>query len=127
MRVIPGSFREVYEHSRDPDSNHHIRCYPPEERQHLVELPAGGALFFAYGVAHATGANHTDHERAGVAMHFLRTDFAQPELVEIGRDTRPDITGPQASGGLNEYGTVVAGTWDAEVEQALSRISGAGA
>lgn len=47
MRIIPGSFRDQYEHSRDPDPDHHIRCYPPEERAKFIELPAGGALFFA--------------------------------------------------------------------------------
>ncbi|HVF09834.1 MAG TPA: phytanoyl-CoA dioxygenase family protein, partial [Abditibacteriaceae bacterium] len=39
MHIIPGSFREQYEHSRDPDSDHHIRCYPPEERAIPIELP----------------------------------------------------------------------------------------
>ena len=65
MRVIPGSFRTQYEHSRDGDSNHHVRCYPPEEEAVTIELPAGGALFFAYGVAHATGANTTDKRPGG--------------------------------------------------------------
>jgi ectoine hydroxylase-related dioxygenase (phytanoyl-CoA dioxygenase family) len=45
MRVVPGSFRERYEHRRDPDSDHHIRCWPPEERAVAVELPAAGRCF----------------------------------------------------------------------------------
>src|SRR6478672_3570581 len=49
MRIIPGSSREQYEHQRAPDSDHHIRCYRYESRARFVELPAGGALFFAYG------------------------------------------------------------------------------
>ncbi|MBW3623873.1 MAG: phytanoyl-CoA dioxygenase family protein, partial [Armatimonadetes bacterium] len=71
IHVIPGSFRESYEHSRDPYSDHHIRCYPPEERAVPIELPAGGVVFFAYGVAHCTKANTTEKERAGVALHFI--------------------------------------------------------
>lgn len=120
MRIIPSSFKETYEHSRDPDSNHHIRCYPPEERARLIELPAGGVLFFAYGVAHATGANNTDRERAGVALHFLRADYAQDELIDPNRETRPYLTGPNATGGEREYGVKVAGTWEQEVERVLS-------
>ena len=120
MRVIPGSFREQYEHSRDPYSNAHIRCYPPEERAIAIEVPAGGVLFFCYGTAHETGVNNTDKERAGVALHFLRADYAQDELVDPSRETRPYMTGPLATGGLLEYGAVVAGTWDAEVKRMLA-------
>lgn len=119
MRIIPDSFREVYEHSRDPYSDHHIRCYPPEERALTIELPAGGVLFFAYGTAHCTGANDTDQERAGMALHFLRAEYAKDELVETDRDCRPYLTGPEATGGLREYGVTVAGTWEQEVERML--------
>ncbi len=120
MRIIPDSFKEVYEHNRDPYSDHHIRCYPPEERARLIELPAGGVLFFAYGTAHATGPNNTDRERAGVALHFLRADYARDELLADDRDYRPYLTGSQATGGLREYGVTVAGTWEQEVERVLS-------
>jgi hypothetical protein len=68
---------------------------------------------------HATGLNTTEHERAGVALHFLRADYAQDELVAPGRDYRPYLTGPQATGGVREYGEVVAGTWEREVARAL--------
>lgn len=124
IRVIPGSFREVYEHTRDPYSNHHIRCYPPEEQAIPIELPAGGAAFFAYGVAHATGANTTDNERAGLALHFINgaMDGQATSGFEVGK--RPMLTGEKASGGLNEFGVKVAGTWDQEVEQALERRDG---
>ncbi len=114
MRVIPGSFRTPYEHARDGDSDHHIRCYPPEEEAVLVELPAGGALFFAYGVAHATGANETDRERAGMALHFL-TESAADAAHGMEGGTHPYLSGPEATGGLREYGVRVAGTWEAEV------------
>ncbi len=120
MSVIPGSFREWYEHSRDPFSNHHIRCYPPEDQAVPIELSAGSVLFFCYGTAHRTGANGTRRERAGVAFHFLHADHAQKDLVASGRDYRPFMTGPSATGGAEEYGEVVAGTWESEVETVLS-------
>ncbi len=117
MRLIPGSHREVFEHTRDPDSDHHIRCYPPEDRAVFANLPAGGCAFFCYGIAHATGFNRTDADRAGLAMHFLRGDFAAAELLEADRDCRPWLTGPKATGGEREYGTRVAGTWADEVRR----------
>jgi Phytanoyl-CoA dioxygenase (PhyH) len=65
MQVIPDSVQVVYEHSRDPYGDHHIRCYPPEGR--------------------------------------------------------PYLAGPQATGGLREYGVTVAGTWDQQVERMLQK------
>lgn len=123
MNVIPDGAQVVYEHSRDPYSDHHIRCYPPEDKAVAIELPAGGALFFAYGVPHCTRANNTDHERAGMAMHFLHADYAQSALIDPARDTRPYLTGPQASGGRREYGVTVAGTWDQQVARMLREES----
>ena len=38
LHLIPGSHRERYEHRRDPDSDHHIRAWPPEERAEPIEL-----------------------------------------------------------------------------------------
>lgn len=118
IRVIPDLFRERLEHERDAYSDHHIRCYPPEERAIPVELPAGGAVFFAYGTPHATGANQTDRERAGVALHFFNGNYHadggfQPEK-------RLALTGPEASDGEREYGECVAGSWNAEVARVLS-------
>lgn len=120
MRLIPGSHREVFEHARDPESDHHIRCYPPEDNAVYANLAAGGCAFFCYGIAHATGFNRTDKDRAGLAMHFLRTDFAPAALLEETRDCRPYLTGPKATGGAREYGVTVADTWDAEVRSALN-------
>jgi len=124
LRVIPGSFRERYEHRRDPESDHHIRCYPPEERAVPVELPAGGVVFFAYGTAHATGANTTDHERAGVALHFLNA--AQSEQAQGGYkgEKRPVMTGPEATGGEKEYSERIAGTWEGHVARVLGEAAG---
>ncbi len=120
MQVIPGSYQTPYKHSRDPYSDHHIRCYPPEEQAECVELKAGGALFFCYGTAHCTGHNQTDKPRAGIAFHFLHADYAPAHLISDDRDYRPYITGPRATGGLEEYGIRVDGTWESEVETALN-------
>jgi phytanoyl-CoA hydroxylase len=125
LEVIPGSFRERYEHRRDPDSDHHIRCDPPEERAVPLELPAGGVAFFSYGTAHCTRANTTDRERAGVAFHFIHADYAAEEsekIVAPDRSYHPLLTGPRASGGLKEYGVRVAGTWEQEVANALGGL-----
>ena len=119
MHIIPGSFRTAYEHSRDPYSDHHIRCYPPEEQAVACELPAGGVVFFNYGTAHCTRANTTERERAGLAFHFLRADFATRELLSPDRTYRPYVTGRLATGGLREYGEIVAGSWEHELKAAL--------
>jgi ectoine hydroxylase-related dioxygenase (phytanoyl-CoA dioxygenase family) len=84
-----------------------------------IELPACGAFLFAYSIAHCIRANNTDHERAGMAMHFLRADYAQSDLIDPARDTRPFLSGPQATGGLRGYGVTVAGTWEREVARML--------
>ncbi len=120
IHVIPGSFRVAYEHSRDPYSDHHIRCYPPEEEALAIELPAGGVAFFAYGVAHCTLGNTTDRERAGVALHFINgaMDATAKSGFPLGK--RPYLSGEDASGGLVEYGRRVADTWESEVERLLS-------
>ena len=115
MRVIPGSFRTQYEHTRDPQSDHHIRCYPPESEAVTVDLPAGGALFFAYGVAHATGANTTDKDRAGVALHFLNDRIAGQAADGFQPELSPLLSGPDSTGGVKEYGVKVAGTWEDQV------------
>ncbi len=120
MRIIPGSFREEYEHSRDGDSDHHIRCFPDESRARFVELPAGGALFFAYGTAHSTGANTTEKERAGVALHFINANVSQEAVGGFAPGLRPALTGPDCSGGQAEYGQRIAGTWENEVTRVLS-------
>ncbi len=120
IHVIPRSFHERYEHSRDPESDHHIRCYPPEDHVVPVELPAGGVAFFAYGVAHCTLANTTDAERAGVALHFINgeMDKTAQSGYELGK--RPYLTGDDSSGGMKEHGVQVAGTWEQEVQRVLN-------
>ena len=119
IRVIPGSFREACEHSRDPFSDHHIRCYPPEEEAVAIELPAGGAAFFAYGVAHCTGANTTDRERDGIAHHFVNGSMKDIPWHDKMLSELPWLSGPMASGGEREYGEHISGTWEGEVGRLL--------
>ena len=116
--VIPGSHREKYEHFRDPNSNHHIRCQVPEKEAVPIELNAGGVAFFCYGTAHCTTRNNTDFERAGMAFHFLRSDSATASQMQ---DGKPLISGSSCSFGKNEYGTSQQGRWRKEVENILSK------
>lgn len=116
LHVIPGSFRETHEHERDLTSDHHIHMRADEDRAVAIEIPAGGAIFFNYGTAHATKANNTDHERAGLAFHFLRSDYITSQEMS-GRWGMVHVTGPETTGGEREYGVKVAGTWREEVER----------
>lgn len=120
IRVIPGAFEEAQPHERDPDSDHHIRCWPEEARAVPVELPAGGVVFFCYGTPHATGGNTSENERAGVALHFINADQDGVARAGFAPGKRPPLTGPGDTGGVAEYGVRVAGTWDEEVQRALS-------
>jgi ectoine hydroxylase-related dioxygenase (phytanoyl-CoA dioxygenase family) len=117
MHMLPGVYRRTFEHVRDVDSDHHITMKADDGAAVPVELPAGGAILFNFGVPHCTKANTTERERAGLAYHFLRTDFV-PDRVGFGpRKDLIHVTGPEASGGLNEYGLMVAGTWEDEVSK----------
>ena len=122
MRIIPQSFRTLLAHSRDPESNHHIRCFPDEADAVTVELPAGGALFFCYGTPHATGANQTDHERAGVALHYLHA--AQNGIAHGGFPVgkRPLVSGAESRGGEEIYGVNLSDAWDTEVRQSVASV-----
>ncbi len=121
LRVIPGSHREVYPHERDMESNHHIRCYPPEDRAVPIEIPAGGAIFFAYGVVHATGGNNTNRDRAGAAFHFINGSAVPKDYLENYSSNRayPHLTGAKADGGQTAYGEDLRPAWKQVVEQAL--------
>jgi ectoine hydroxylase-related dioxygenase (phytanoyl-CoA dioxygenase family) len=80
-----------------------------------VELEAGGVLFFNFGVAHCTGPNRTDRERAGLATHYLRTDHV-PEGRNAAAKATPHLSGPLASGGMKEYGEDLRGVWESLVK-----------
>ena len=106
MRLIPGLHMKLLDHERDPNSNHHIRCFPQEENAKVIELKAGGAIFFCYGVPHCTAANFSNKDRAGVAYHYIHEDFCTEEVNCYPNYCRY-ITGKKSSGGMNEYGLEV--------------------
>jgi ectoine hydroxylase-related dioxygenase (phytanoyl-CoA dioxygenase family) len=120
MRVVPNAWETLLPHERDGNSDHHIRCFPDESKAETIELKAGSALFFCYGTPHCTGDNTTDTERAGLAYHFLCHDQTDEAFYTAGRigNPRPRLTGPKASGGFEEYGAVITGTWEGEVARA---------
>jgi phytanoyl-CoA hydroxylase len=117
LHVIPGSHLTPFGHGRDPQSDHHIRCEVPEEKAVSIVLPAGGVAFFNFGVAHSTRTNRTDHERAGLALHFLRSDH----IPENGNKRLTHLTGPEATDGVTEYGEQIAGTWPSQVDRLLAK------
>ncbi len=120
IRVIPGSQRDKLEHSRDPQSDHHIRCYPDESQAVPIELPAGGVVFFAYGVAHATGGNGTDSDRAGAAYHFLNKGAISDEYFRQNDAIKhPVLTGPEARDGVEAYGVSMEDAWERAVSDVL--------
>lgn len=120
LRVVPGSYKQRFEHVRDPKSDHHIHTKVDDSQAVAVELPAGGAIFFNYGTAHGTRANNTDQERAGLAFHFLRTDYIPDSYSTEQRWQMIHLTGEQATGGQTEYGQRIEGTWECEVEKLLN-------
>lgn len=124
MHILPRMFRDELPHSRDPMSDHHIRCYPDESKQVPCELEAGGVVFFCYGTPHCTKGNSTDKDRAGFAYHFLHESVAftssyAEQFQKADRDYNPYMTGAQATGGFKEYGVKVAGTWQQEIDKLL--------
>lgn len=111
MHVIPRGDAELLAHERDGSSNHHIKCVVDESKAVPVELPAGGVLFFNYAVPHCTRGNTTDHERAGLALHFLREEeVTKPGMLAA-------LTGPNATHGVKEYGVDLRGEWERQVEK----------
>jgi len=82
MHIVPRSHLALRDHVRDPGSDHHI--FAPVVRDEdavAVELPAGGVLFFNFGILHCTHGNHTDRERAGLALHFINGDYTTAEFM----------------------------------------------
>ena len=125
MEVIPASHLTAMEHDRSPDSDHHIRCTVADESAAVpVEVEAGGVIFFNYGIAHRTGPNRSGHERAGLAFHFLHTDYINHGH---GNWQYVHLRGEQASGGVNEYGQDQAGAWPRQVDRVLADAADGGA
>lgn len=104
LRVIPDAFAKDWAHSRDPESDHHIRCYPPEDHAEYALLRAGGVAYFCYGTPHATGGNQTDGDRAAAAYHYLNGAHAPEFLTAPDRTKWPWISGPDADEGRTPYG-----------------------
>lgn len=123
IHVIPDRFNVPLEHRPDPNSDHHIRCWPDESLAVPIELPAGGVAFFAYGTPHCTLGNSTDQDRAGVAYHFVNGDNFDEDMQIKEHPLsgyHPILSGPDATGGVREYGTDVASTWPGEVARLLA-------
>ena len=117
MHIVPRAFTTMLEHERDGNSDHHVGCVVDESQAIPVEMAAGGALFFNYGIPHCTKANTTDKERAGLALHFLRTDYKRSD-----QDYGANLTGPEATGGMKEFGVKVEGTWEQQVNRLLAAV-----
>lgn len=115
MQIVPGSHRRDLTHRRDGGSDHHITCVDmidTSEARH-IELPAGGVLFFNYGVAHATGPNTTDRERAGLALHFLQEDKLKKSTAwNVPTNIEERRIGPHGDGGLRWHGEDLRGVWE---------------
>ena len=115
LRIVPGAFREMFPHTRDVDSDHHIRTEIDETQALDCELDAGGVAFFCFGTPHATGDNVSVNERAAVGIHFVNVSKAEGHASERWQQIR--ISGAGASGGQDEYGTRV--DFEMEVERVL--------
>jgi phytanoyl-CoA hydroxylase len=116
MCVIPRSHALDLAHERDPGSDHHITCAkavdPADEV--AIELPAGGVLFFNWGIAHRTGGNATDRERAALAYHFI-DERHKPDnwsTSYVGGTAPPVLAGHGASGAAREWGSDQNGEFD---------------
>ena len=115
MHIVPGSHTARREHTRDLGSDHHHTCRIDEavEEVRPIELPAGGVLFFNYGIAHCTKANMTDRARAGLALHFVQE--AHKDVVRAGLAARPVLAGPNYAAGREVYDRTIEGEWEALV------------
>lgn len=107
MHMAPGLQLTQLPHYRDPFSDHHIRCDVDESLEVACELPAGGAVFFGFGVPHCTKANRSDGDRAGLAFHFIND--AHPTNDGHIHASKPLVTGPDADGGVAQFGKDLRG------------------
>ena len=135
MRFIPRSHLRPWVHVRDGASDHHITCKDLIDDAHAVhvEVPAGGVAFFTYGTAHATGANATAHDRAGLALHFMHADHVarQDHNFHGAEATWRFLSGPRNDGGRAWHGEDLRPVWAQEVarwssESATADLSSSG-
>jgi phytanoyl-CoA hydroxylase len=122
MRILPGSHRRDLPHVRDGASDHHITCAASvDETESLtIELPAGGALFFNYGIAHATGANSTMAERAGLALHFVQEAQFNGGGAKSSAEAWKRRVGADGDGGCAAHGEDLRGVWESLVSDFAS-------
>ena len=114
MHVIPRRCLETLEHRRDGGSDHHITCadrIDPADAM-AVELPAGGALFFNWGVPHCTTGNRTGSARAALALHFQDLACKPATLEGFGDRPVAIVRGPGADGGRRLFGADLRGRWE---------------
>ena len=110
LRLVPHAFKEAIAHQRDPFSDHHIFCQVDESKAELMELKAGGVVFFCYGAPHATGNNRSTKARAGLAYHFIHVEETDADFFSKRQaHPHPVLSGPGASYGMNEYGESLKG------------------
>lgn len=119
LEIVPKSHLKDYEHERDLGSDHHVTCQPDESKAVHCVLPAGGVVFFNFGIAHCTRRNNSDKARAGLAYHFLNTDAIQPDWCWTESQV-VHVTGEKATEGEKEYGQVLTGKWEEEVASLTS-------
>jgi ectoine hydroxylase-related dioxygenase (phytanoyl-CoA dioxygenase family) len=112
MHIVPGSHVNLRPHERDMGSDHHICCTVDEKKDTVlpVVMKAGGALFFNYGIVHCTKGNRTNKERAGLALHFLKSEF-RPN-AKATAPSHPYLSGPHYTKGQAEFGVVMEGRWE---------------
>ncbi len=83
MHIVPRSHVALAAHERDPGSDHHI--YAPavlDDQSIAIELPAGGVLFFNFGILHCTHGNQTASDRAGLALHFINGGYTTADFFK---------------------------------------------
>jgi len=123
LHVVPNSHQMVLEHGRDPGSNHHLHTEVDDSLAVPIPLAAGGVVFFNFGIAHSTRRNNSDKERAGLAYHFLNTDYVPTPFPKFFPKDLVHLTGTDSTGGEKEFGVRVAGSWEDEVRKLVDAPS----
>jgi hypothetical protein len=129
MHIVPRTHlkAEPLPHVRDGGAEQLITCEPALAERGAVgvpcELAAGGVVFFCYGAAHCTLANRSAAPRAGVAYHFLGSDYV---VAPSSGAALKRLRGPGADGGRREYGESMLGRWGEAVGLSLQGDPGSG-